>query len=798
MPMLRFATALVFLSTAAAAQPNLTIRFDRSETELDAPAGGSFDVGVEVCNTGTGSEVDDPRIDYFLSADGALSDDDVFVGTDTTGDLDPGECDDESDNANVPAETPPGDYSLLAVVDEPNSVVETNEADNVAVAAFSVRAGGGPAGSGPDATMASVTQRFRVQRGLSYEIECSARNIGDRTAVVTPEVFFSVDEALDDSDVRLAVGETEDLSPGDDEDFEVEGVRIPASVDFGHYALLCVARTPGDVDRSNNVGVLPVSVTRVEGTATPVLDFGTVLIGESATRTVTVQNLASSTDALAVRPIIYDFSGQYTTPVNGDDLVLVPGESVTFPVTFTAIYPGDWPETITYFSDATVGRLQTRLTATARHAGNAASAVTPQAFDVAVAEGGRTTEALTVTNPGTTPLEVQLYGSDSDIPYPCNSPFGCRGARLGGGGPDDFGNVWRDSDSPGGPAFEWVEIRETGTPSDGFFDAIALPFSFPFYGVTYDRVYTHHHGHVAFGVGPYDSSSSCSGNCVIPDVNDPNNVIMAYYQGFFASNRSNLQGEIYTQDMEDGRFVIQFTNMFEDEYVSHRKTFEVVLYDDGRIRLQYLDVMNEGSEFDLRPARIGIESIDARDYLRIADFANYQTYVRDSLAIEITPTLPIVRQFEPATFTVPPGGSADVTVTFQASALPAGEVYADSILVRSNAVSGYEQWVPVTLTVVSGQVVGSEALPEAFELAALAPNPARGRVRVTYTLPEARTVRISAVDMLGREVAVVGVGPVGPGAHETVLDVSGLSSGVYLLRLDAGADRASRTMTVAR
>ena len=751
-----------------------------------------------MCNTGTGEEVDDPRIGYYLSTDDTLDEDDFFAGMDETGDLDPGECDDESGNASVPAETPPGTYRLLAVVDDLDVVGETDETDNLASAAFTVRPGDGPPGSGPDATMASVSRRVRLQRGAQYEIECDARNIGDRDAVVTPEVYFSDDEAFDPSDVRLAVGDTETLSPGDDEEFEVEEVRIPVR-DFGHYALLCVARTPGDVDRSNNAGVIPVSLTRVTGVSTANVDFGTVFIGESETRDVTVENLASSTDTLGVRTIIYDFSGQFTTPANGADHLVAPGESFTFPVTFTALYPGEWTESVSYFDDATQGRLSTRFRATARHAGNAASNPAPQAFDVAVPEGAQRTETLTVSNPGTTPLEVTLYGSDSDIPYPCHVPFGCRDALLGGGGPDDFGNVWRDSDAPGGPAFEWTDIRFTGTPNDGFYDPTPLPFAFPFYGTEYSTVYVHRHGHVSFDVGPYDSSSSCSGHCSVPDSNDPNNTIMAYYAGFFAPNRAGLQGQIDTQDMGDGRFVIQFTEMHNRSYETNRKTFQTILYDDGRIRLQYLDVTNEGNEFDLRPARVGIESVDARDYLRIADFANYETYVRDSLAIEITPTLPIVRSFSPATFTVPPGGTTDVAVTFQASALPAGEVYADSILVRSNAVVGYEQWLPVALRVISGGVTtDAEALPEAFTLADPAPNPARGTVRLAYTLPEARPVRVSAVDMLGREVLAVDAGTVGPGAHTAALDVSRLSAGVYVVRLDAGRDRAVRTVTVAR
>ncbi len=85
-----------------------------------------------------------------------------------------------------------------------------------------------------------------------------------------------------------------------------------------------------------------------------------------------------------------------------------------------------------------------------------------------------------------------------------------------------------------------------------------------------------------------------------------------------------------------------------------------------------------------------------------------------------------------------------------------------------------------------------------FALDAPAPNPARTSVRVAYTLADAGTVRLTVVDALGREVAVLARGPQASGAHETALDARGLAPGVYAVVLASGAERAVQRFTVVR
>ncbi len=78
------------------------------------------------------------------------------------------------------------------------------------------------------------------------------------------------------------------------------------------------------------------------------------------------------------------------------------------------------------------------------------------------------------------------------------------------------------------------------------------------------------------------------------------------------------------------------------------------------------------------------------------------------------------------------------------------------------------------------------------------PNPSSGSATVGYGVAEAAEVRVSVVDALGREVAVLAEGPRGPGRHAAALDGSALPAGVYVVRVAVGAEVRTARLTVAR
>jgi len=106
------------------------------------------------------------------------------------------------------------------------------------------------------------------------------------------------------------------------------------------------------------------------------------------------------------------------------------------------------------------------------------------------------------------------------------------------GGPDRYGYRYIDSNSPGGPAFEFEEIASakggTGTnyakefsfnPDVGIGRPIPIGFKFKFYGQEYEYLYPAANGYLLFSLDknmPYDGSA-------LPSTSRPNNLIAPFW-----------------------------------------------------------------------------------------------------------------------------------------------------------------------------------------------------------------------------------------------------------------------------
>jgi hypothetical protein len=151
---------------------------------------------------------------------------------------------------------------------------------------------------------------------------------------------------------------------------------------------------------------------------------------------------------------------------------------------------------------------------------------------------------------------------------------------------------------------------------------------------------------------------------------------------------------------------------------------------------------------------------------------------------------------EPESGDIAPGDDITLTVHVDASDLEEGE-YLFELQIDTNDPAAPRLIVPVTVEIVTVSSEG-ESAPLAFGLEQNYPNPFGGQTVITYTLAETSPVRIDVYDVAGRRVATLVDGPREAGRHTATWDASGLAAGVYLYRIQAGAQTATRRALLTR
>ncbi len=166
-----------------------------------------------------------------------------------------------------------------------------------------------------------------------------------------------------------------------------------------------------------------------------------------------------------------------------------------------------------------------------------------------------------------------------------------------------------------------------------------------------------------------------------------------------------------------------------------------------------------------------------------------------------TPVLRVTSPRAVSIGTLAPGEAR--TVTWQA-------VATDTSGTASSSVASYEIQVSATSGRVrdtSGWFSVEPAAPTSVEWAkpvaglsldAPWPNPSRGWVTLRYDVPAPADVRISLVDMLGREALAPVHSFHAAGTHTATVNTADLAPGVYVVRLTSAGHTATRRITVVR
>jgi cyanophycinase len=120
---------------------------------------------------------------------------------------------------------------------------------------------------------------------------------------------------------------------------------------------------------------------------------------------------------------------------------------------------------------------------------------------------------------------------------------------------------------------------------------------------------------------------------------------------------------------------------------------------------------------------------------------------------------------------------------------------------RIHVISGDVRFDPIGGAIITAAGEGDVRLPDRMLLLQAYPNPFNGSATISFVLggtEPAVDMELRVFDLLGREVALLAAGEHRPGAHSVRFDASGLASGVYLLRLRAGAAATTSLLLLLR
>ncbi len=98
----------------------------------------------------------------------------------------------------------------------------------------------------------------------------------------------------------------------------------------------------------------------------------------------------------------------------------------------------------------------------------------------------------------------------------------------------------------------------------------------------------------------------------------------------------------------------------------------------------------------------------------------------------------------------------------------------------------------------TGSKIVESEVPEGYSLSQNYPNPFNPDTRITYYIPERAPVTLEVYTITGEHVATLVDEPQSRGTHEITFDGSGLSSGTYIYRLQAGEFMESKSMMLVK
>ena len=350
-------------------------------------------------------------------------------------------------------------------------------------------------------------------------------------------------------------------------------------------------------------------------------------------------------------------------------------------------------------------------------------AVSPPSFEFWVLTGTQESDLLSLTNNGGQDLDYTIFEISGTLGFLDIGPAqagqvtavaeskGMADEQGGGllpedtGGPDPFGYTYKDSDEPGGPMFDWIEISGTGQnlglTDDSHIFPLNLPFPFNFYGVDYNQIAVGSNGSVYF----VDSYLGL-GNVCLPG--DGGYGVWDFIVGMWDDLNPGAGGAVYYEALNYKGQDIAVVEWYQVPHfgTTDDMTYEIILFPNGSILIQYLDPSNEAGS----GATVGIQGYweNPSYYLEYSCNAAALDYnLAICFAYPGSPgcifgqDVPWVWE-EPVSGTVPALSTGEVAVTvtsYLTDPLPLGTYTATLLVSGNDPVKGSEN-VPVIMHII--------------------------------------------------------------------------------------------------
>ena len=524
--------------------------------------------------------------------------------------------------------------------------------------------------------------------------------IQDGTKSLGTTIAFNQDYLHDNMAIRIAsIPQWLSASPTSGRLYGGESVQVNVNLDASG---LEGALYPGEVHILTNDPANPDIVVAValdvegapDASVSPTsLHYGDGYLFVPYEQTLTVTNIGTDvlhvSDILSAGKVVSDLAASPRT------FNLLPNASQIVTVTWTPSLLGPFFGSLTILSDD-AGEPSILVPVTGNGVEPPEVVLNPSSFEETLFTGQKVRRTLSVTNTGGSDLDI--FQAATDLGGTSLVVVNDNGT-TGSGGPDAFGYTWSDSDDPGGPTFDWVDISAIGTPvdlgappaDDENSGPIPLGFTFPFYGNNFPSINVCSNGWLSF-----TSTATGYSNYALPSASAPENLLAPFHDDLRFSSETAAAHYYY----DGSRFIVQFTDV--QKYFSNGSlTFQVILYPNGKIVYQYLTM----TDALLNSATVGIQNDDNTIGLQVA---YNEDYIHDNLAVQFS-TTPDWLTVSPPSATVPAGETFDFDVVFDATDREGGD-YTGAVVLDTNI--GQFQ-APATLHVIGVPI--ADIIPDAHD-----------------------------------------------------------------------------------